>query len=64
MFKLLGAIRHPSNPAWFKAVLLECASSAIAHQTLAGLKDRGYTAEFTATVTTGAGSVTYKIIVE
>lgn len=31
---------------------------------LAALKKAGYTADLTATVTTGAGSVTYKIIVE
>jgi len=28
------------------------------------IKEQGYTADITATVTTGAGSVTYKIIVE
>lgn len=63
MFKLTGVICNPSNGK-HEAVHIEAASSAIAHQVLEGIKAKGFTAKFTATVTTGAGSVTYKIIVE
>ena len=63
MFKLTGVIYNQSN-GYHQTVHIEAASSAIAHQVLEGIKAKGYAAQFTATVTTGAGSVTYKIIVE
>ena len=63
MFKLTGVICNPRNGK-HKAVHIEAASSALAHQVLEGIKAQGLTAQFNATVTTGAGSVTYKIIVE
>ena len=63
MFKITGVICNPANGEQLP-VHLECASSALAHQVLEDIKAAGYTAQFTATVKTGAGSVTYKIIME
>ena len=62
MFKLTGTVTGPDGIS--HDVVHNDLSSWHAQVWLERMKRHGYTADLTATVTTGAGSVTYKIIVE
>ena len=63
MFKLTGTITSPTTGNSYP-VAEQFQLAAAAQGYLAAMQRVGYTADLTATVTTGAGSVTYKIIVE
>lgn len=63
MFKLTGTITSPTTGNSYP-VDEQFPLAAEAQGYLAAMQRHGYTADLTATVTTGAGSVTYKIIVE
>lgn len=61
MFKLTGTMTDTRGRT---LPVHHLGSATDAQRWLVSLKKHGYTADLTATVTTGAGSVTYKIIVE
>lgn len=63
MFVLTGTMTSPLSGKSFP-VSEQFPLAAEAQGYLAAMQRVGYTADLTATVTTGAGSVTYKIIVE
>ena len=62
MFKLTGTMTAPDGTVY--PVDHHASGCHTAQHMLMRIKEQGYTADITATVTTGAGSVTYKIIVE
>ena len=63
MFKLTGTMQSPTTGKMYSVdQQFPLAAEALGY--LAAMKRNGYTADLTATVTTGAGPVTYKIIVE
>ena len=63
MFKLTGTMTSPTSGKSYP-VSEQFPLAAEAQGYLAAMQRHGYTADLTATVTTGAGSVTYKISVE
>lgn len=63
MFKLTGTMQCTKTGSMY-TVDEQLPLAAEAQGYLAAMQRVGYTADLTATVTTGAGSVTYKIIVE
>lgn len=63
MFKLKGTMQCTKRGRMY-TVDEQFPLAAEAQGYLAAMQGRGFTATLTATVTTGAGSVTYKIIVE
>lgn len=63
MFMLTGTMTSPTTGQYY-SVDEKFPLAAEAQGYLAAMQRTGYTATLTATVITGAGSVTYKIIVE